>query len=691
MNERAMKCLGKSRWKITCPAQLTRLLPQEYRDYSVLCKCLSKEILGKDIALEGAFDPDSFRVVIKNRNTKDKQEYGVHFTNDINEFAVITRSDGKQVTYSYKDFQNRSFYSGETVNTVMYYQAVFKADNGDALVTWFDLKLAKEAEENRWLKKIWLLANLSYRNRYYATPSGICIYPDDLKVQTEYPSVRGLSDETLREWINHAIEGCGEDFLPEQIKTRYHLMDEKKAVRELHHPVSMQELKKAQNRILFDDILYFCCGLQEDDSSDLTFDFADKDFSGILNEELFRDLSEEQREAILTFTIKMSQGRLNGILEGPDETGMIPVIVFMAMMCCKNSYQAAICTSTVEVARNLYEKTISCFEKNGIAAALFSSDLDSSERKIMKKNVEDGSTQILFGRREILHMNFPKLSLVIFDNEQVPGIIKYPQIRSLEEKGINVLRLSTCSLPDNVKKMFTTEKNIEWITLQENGSEKTPQIIFSDSWKESLQWVQNTIKNKKQAYIICPATNLIEDNKTETVDDVYEHYCPYVENIAIVSNHLKRKSVTDIWKAFSSHKLDVVISTSDHIDELPISVDLVVVHQAEKLSFFELNDLKALTNILNLQADPKNEKLKKYCEMKCPYDVLSYFAAKKSPSELIGRKVSYFNDGKYIMQILQNPDLYYAVKKISCQMKTLNQLQDFEDGYEIENGIVCSQ
>lgn len=111
MNDRALKCLSKSRWNITNSAQLTRLFPCQYKDFTEPCIVLSKQIIGKDVALEGSFDPHSFHVVIKNKISKDKCEYGVHFSDDLNEFAHIVDLEKKKNSHIHiKIFKTGSFF-----------------------------------------------------------------------------------------------------------------------------------------------------------------------------------------------------------------------------------------------------------------------------------------------------------------------------------------------------------------------------------------------------------------------------------------------------------------------------------------------------------------------------------------------------------------------------------------------------
>lgn len=690
MNDRALKCLSKSRWNITNSAQLTRLFPCQYKDFTEPCIVLSKQIIGKDVALEGSFDPHSFHVVIKNKISKDKCEYGVHFSNDLNEFAhIVDLEKKKEQSYSYKDFQNRIFFPDNTVNTVMYYQAVFYVGQERVHVTWFDLKLVKEAEENRWLKKVWILTKVFFaKNCYYATPTGICIYPEDLKIQTEYPSVRGISDQILRELVDRAVEGCEDDFLPEQIKNRYHLLPEREAVFEIHHPSTMQQLKRAQNRLLFDDILYFCCDLRRDFYRPAA-NFEKSTLSDATKSEFSSSLTDEQKMVIHNFSERMQKGSLNAILDGPEVSEKIPIITSMAMICCENSYQAAISTITVRVAKYLYEKTRPYFDRRGIVAALYTPYLNTSEQKKIKKGVEDGSIQLLFGRQDILQMNFPALSLIIFDNEQIPGIVKVPQVRNWVRKGVHVLGLSSCSVPDDVRKMFCRDNNIDWMTLHGKQVDHASKTIFTDSWKESMKEIQNTVLGGGQAYIICPDENLICNSHTdiETVDDVFEHYCPYFVKLTVINKHMKRKAVTDILGAFINHDVDILICTSDHLDELPQSADVIVIQNAELWPSFLLMTVKAMAQTLILQTNVKNGQIREFCKIKSTYDIISYDASHKAPSDLIGIGMAYYNQLKYITQSIQNPELFEAIMKIAGQMKNLHQLDDFEEGYERENGI----
>ena len=75
-----------------------------------------------------------------------------------------------------------------------------------------------------------------------------------------YPVCAGLSQKLLRDTVKAVLEGCGEgieESLPASMRQKYGLIGLYDALRGLHFPGNMEEIKAARQRLAFEDTLLF--------------------------------------------------------------------------------------------------------------------------------------------------------------------------------------------------------------------------------------------------------------------------------------------------------------------------------------------------------------------------------------------------------------------------------------------------
>ena len=76
-NNKIIKSLAGSLEHIENAAQLSRLFPIAYHDFSQSFNYIPPDepLHNREIALEGHFDAESFRLIVKSRTTKEREEY----------------------------------------------------------------------------------------------------------------------------------------------------------------------------------------------------------------------------------------------------------------------------------------------------------------------------------------------------------------------------------------------------------------------------------------------------------------------------------------------------------------------------------------------------------------------------------------------------------------------------------------
>ena len=86
----------------------------------------------------------------------------------------------------------------------------------------------------------------------------------DCHIYTAYEKIRGISESNFERIINDCLEHATiPDKVPRELLHKYNLIPKDEAIREMHKPSSVEQIKRAKYRLNMDDLLYFALQLEE--------------------------------------------------------------------------------------------------------------------------------------------------------------------------------------------------------------------------------------------------------------------------------------------------------------------------------------------------------------------------------------------------------------------------------------------
>ena len=97
------------------------------------------------------------------------------------------------------------------------------------------------------------------KNTIVASDIRFGLLPNDAKIEPVYSTTEGLSIKSLAKYISSALE---EDYdinelVPRYIEEKYNLMSKKDALKNIHIPSDIQSLKKARQRIKYEELFMY--------------------------------------------------------------------------------------------------------------------------------------------------------------------------------------------------------------------------------------------------------------------------------------------------------------------------------------------------------------------------------------------------------------------------------------------------
>ena len=152
----------------------------------------------------------------------------------------------------------------------------------------------------------------------------------------------------------------GEEFLPENVQKYYSLLDEDRALREIHFPTGSETLIEARRRIIFDEFFRFFSALellQEKEHKTLnhyviTMGDEVKEFIASLP----YALTGAQKETLEDIRRDMAgTSAMNRLIQGDVGSGKTIVAMTALYAVVKNGYQGALMAPTEVLALQHYE------------------------------------------------------------------------------------------------------------------------------------------------------------------------------------------------------------------------------------------------------------------------------------------------------------------------------------------------
>ncbi|MFR1215293.1 MAG: DEAD/DEAH box helicase, partial [Acutalibacteraceae bacterium] len=255
-----------------------------------------------------------------------------------------------------------------------------------------------------------------------------------------YRQTEGLSTRMISNAVKHALTLLPEqvkDPIPYDIRMQYHLCELRYALEQIHFPDSMESMKIAKKRLVFEELFTLQLGLLE------------LKYRKSKNLPPFIDYTNEFFR-LLPFTLpahKTCHFRGNGryddlknrspmsrLVQGDVGSGKTAVAAALCYSVIKNGVQAALMAPTEILAQQHYASISNILKNTGISVGLLTGSVTPAKKRKLIEQLQDGSIQMVIGTHALISetVAFKNLGLVITDEQHRFGVA---QRSLLAEKG----------------------------------------------------------------------------------------------------------------------------------------------------------------------------------------------------------------------------------------------------------------
>lgn len=427
------------------------------------------------------------------------------------------------------------------------------------------------------------------------------------RIMPIYPKIQNMSDDTLKKHITTALELVpGEDFLDRELISKYKLIDNKTALRIIHSPQTMEELKEAQKRLLFNDLFVANLKIQKSNNKEYhNLKIESFNMSKQIMDALPFELTEGQRLGLRSITQTLRSGLvLRALVQGDVGCGKTIFSLLITSVILEAGAQGALMAPTTVLAKQHYKDAVELFEPLGVKVGLLTGEMTEKQKKAIIKDLESGEIKLIIGTHSLISdsVKFQNLGIAIIDEEHRFGV---EQREALKEKGEKVSLISVSATPIPRSLAFTLygdSVDVYAIKGLPKGRQPITTTLVQDTQVGYAKLIEE-VRKGRQGYIVCP---LIADSEAETLKDVIsvektrDLVTEYLRKnnaddikVGIINGSMSQEEIVAEIGKFADKEYDVIISTT--IIEVGVNVPnstMILIQNAERFGLAQLHQLR---------------------------------------------------------------------------------------------------
>ena len=514
------------------------------------------------------------------------------------------------------------------------------------------------------------------KNTIVASDVRFGLLPLTVKIEPVYSTINGLSIKQISKFISSVLY-CEDyevnNFIPKYLEEKYNFISKKEAIYNIHIPTDILTLKKARQRIKYEELFMYVLKINylkskiENDKKAIsrTLD-RDKINKFILS--LPFHLTLDQAKAVSDILDDLEKPkRMNRLLQGDVGSGKT-IVAFIAIYAnYLANYQSALMAPTEILANQHYEEAKKIFSNYKLNIALLTSSTSIKEKKEIYENLNNGKINLIIGTQALIQEKvvYKKLGLVITDEQHRFGVNQRDAFKS---KGISpdVLSMSATPIPRTYALTIYGDTDISSIKSKPPGRKEVITIFKKEKdITEVLEMMKEELDKKHQIYVVAPMIEDDENDKKETVKDLEEKMNKAfgkIAKIGVVHGKLDSKEKNKIMSDFEKNRINILISTT--VIEVGVNVpnaSMIVIFNANMFGLSTLHQLRGRVGRNDIQS---------YCIL----------IAKESQERL--RLLEKTNDGfeisEYDFQTRGEGDLFGVRQSGALEFKMANIKKDFK-------------
>jgi len=454
------------------------------------------------------------------------------------------------------------------------------------------------------------------------TGTVVPVYPQSGKADVFTWQLRKIVASAL-EWVRAA--GGVADPLDEPVRRELKLMDREWSLEKVHQPDDLEESRRAQRRLRFDEFLRMQVGLvarkraiesQQQGIRHSVSDAATDSLVRRFHAALPFPLTGDQQRTIDEILADMaSDAPMHRLLQGDVGSGKTVVALTALLGAVQGGYQGALMAPTEVLAEQHHLASTAMLAgltvpaegtltgERPVTTRLLTNRTPAAERRRLVAELEAGECDLLIGTHALLYGDapIPRLGLAVIDEQHRFGVEQRAMLRSrgADDAVPDVLVMTATPIPRTAA--FLIYGDLDKSELREMPPGRTP---VTTSWigpdpvarERAYQLLRDEVAAGRQAFVVCP---LVEGSpKIEAKDATTEFERLGAEELAglrlgLLHGQMKPAEKEAGMAAFRAGEVDVLVATT--VIEVGVDVPnatVMIVDGAERFGLSQLHQLR---------------------------------------------------------------------------------------------------
>lgn len=421
-----------------------------------------------------------------------------------------------------------------------------------------------------------------------------------------YAQTKGLGNKMITSAVEQALafRTLERDYLPAGLRIANELAEYNFAIEHIHFPSNEEELKFARKRLVYDEFFFFLLAVrhlkEKRQNVQSPFHMEKQDECRKLLADLPYRLTNAQLRTLEEVLKDLKSGSvMNRLIQGDVGSGKTIIAVLALLAACENGYQGALMVPTEVLARQHFESVTELFEKHGVdkKVILLTGSMTAKEKRIVYEKVASHEADIIIGTHALIQEKivYDNLALVITDEQHRFGVAQREMFGNKGQMP-HVLVMSATPIPRTLAIILYGDLDIS--VIDELPANRLPikNCVVDKSYRpRAYRFIENEVKNGRQAYVICPMVEESEMIDAENVLDYTKILRQNLPGIRVEYLHgkMKGKEKNKIMEEFAAGEIQVLVSTT--VIEVGVNVPnatVMMIENAERFGLAQLHQIR---------------------------------------------------------------------------------------------------
>lgn len=348
-----------------------------------------------------------------------------------------------------------------------------------------------------------------------------------------YRLLPGIPGKVMSGFAKQAItgmEGSGTDPFPEQFREAFGLLEKTQAWRQAHFPENEREIRQAQRRFAFENLLLYQMALRAvgaKGSRGIPVPCGPEDAS-LFWEAMPFIPTAAQRKTLDQIMLDMSSHQaMRRLVQGDVGSGKTAVAFGATVMAVKAGYQCAIMAPTELLARQHRETAEHLLTPLGINSGLLTGSIGLKERREALLHIANGDWQLVIGTHALISTDvvYHRLGLVVTDEQHRFGVRQRQRLADQAGPDIvpNILALSATPIPRSLALVFYGDLDVSVMDEMPPGRLLVKTRIVPENKRHDLyQFIRTKAAAGEQSYLVCPLVTEDGEDDRKSAVSMYE-------------------------------------------------------------------------------------------------------------------------------------------------------------------------